>query len=320
MSGNDFQSWRSGGDDAAILAVAQGIKDNDPNHLQTIELDYPRSGSLDDSNWASLISLDATYTYFPTYDDVLKEYNRASMPVFMVEANYEGEHNQSDLGTPNILRRQEYWTLLSGATGQLFGNRYTWQFINGWKSNMDTPASIQMKYVTALFAPRQWYGLVPDQTHTVVTVGYGTYDANTNLGANDYLTAARTGDGTLVLAYMPTPRTITVDLSRLAGSVTARWYDPTRGTYSASIAGSPFANTGTQQFTPSGNNADGEGDWVLVLETAPVGASQPESAISPPPARVCVSDCAAAVEPASSCGCGSSQFVVVVVRGVHPGQ
>jgi hypothetical protein len=34
------------------------------------------------------------------------------MPVFMVEANYEGEHNQSDLGTPNILRRQEYWTLL----------------------------------------------------------------------------------------------------------------------------------------------------------------------------------------------------------------
>ena len=28
--------------------------------------------------------------------------------------------------TDETLRRQEYWTMLSGATGQLYGNGYTW--------------------------------------------------------------------------------------------------------------------------------------------------------------------------------------------------
>jgi hypothetical protein len=70
------------------------------------------------------------------------------------------------------------------------------------------------------------------------------------------------------MAYMPTIRTITVDMSKLSGSTTARWYDPSAGTYSA-ISGSPFVNTGTQQFTPSGKNNDGDGDWVLVLEATP---------------------------------------------------
>ena len=121
--------------------------------------------------------------------------------------------------------------------------------------------------MTALFAPRPWYNLVPDQSHTVVTAGYGTFSSSGSLGSNDYLTAARTPDGSLVMAYMPTIRTITVDMSKLSGAATAQWYDPTNGTYTA-IAGSPFANTGAKQFTPPGSNNAGAGDWVLVLETS----------------------------------------------------
>jgi hypothetical protein len=45
--------------------------------------------------------------------------------------------------------------------------------------------------------------------------------------------------------------------------VTARWFDPSNAAFTA--IGS-FANTGTQTFTPPGNNGDGDGDWVLVLE------------------------------------------------------
>src|SRR5690349_14087866 len=48
--------------------------------------------------------------------------------------------------------------------------------------------------------------------------------------------------------------------------LTARWYDPSRGTF-AHVEGSPLANTGKRKFTPSGNNGDGDGDWILVLET-----------------------------------------------------
>ena len=179
MSGNDFQTWSTPGDDALVQAVALGIKDNDTRHIHTVELDYDVSGSLDDSTWAPIIQLNAAYTYYPTYAKVLQEYNRAHfIPVFMVEANYEFENNTGmDFGNPQTLRRQEYWTMLSGATGQLYGNHYTWQFISGWKKNLDTRVRSQMKYVKGFFAPRPWYNLVPDQNHTVVTAGYGIFSS-----------------------------------------------------------------------------------------------------------------------------------------------
>lgn len=270
MSGNDFNDWNDATNDAAVLAVAQGIKDADPRHLQTIELSTPLSGSLDDARWAPLLGLSASYTYFPTYAQVLKDYNRPSaLPVFMVEADYEFERDS----TPAILRRQEYWADLSGATGQLYGNLYTWTFTTGWKQKLDTPGAIQMAFLQALLGPRAWYALIPDQKHEVVTAGYGTSDTTATEGnkfimTSDFVTAARTADGTLVLAYLPTRRTLTVDMTKLSRPATARWYDPSRGTYAA-IDGSPVANTGSHAFTPPGNNADGDGDWVLVLETNP---------------------------------------------------
>src|SRR5262245_33567426 len=278
MSGNDFQSWPNSADDAVVQAVARGIQDNDGRHLHTVELDYLVSGSLDDSSWAPLIQLNASYTYFPTYAQVLADYNRPNaVPTFMVEANYEFEHNAADQGTPEILRRQEYWSLLSGAAGQLYGNRYTWPFISGWQSNLDTPGSTQMRYVKFLFESRPWYNLIPDKAHTVVTAGYGTCSDSGALGDNDYLTAARTPDGALVMAYMPTRRTITVDMAKLAAPAYASWYDPANGTFTA-IPGSPLANTGTRNFTPTGNNSGGDGDWVLVLEaTAVPPDTQPPS-------------------------------------------
>jgi chitodextrinase len=270
MSGNDFQSWPNPGDDAVVQAVARGIQDRDDRHIHTVELDYPVSGSLDDPTWAPLIQLNASYTYYPTYAQVLTDYDRPNIvPTFLVEANYEFEHNAADEGTPNILRRQEYWTLLSGAAGQLYGNHYTWPFSSGWQSHLDTPGSLQMGYVKFLFASRRWFDLVPDQDHTVVTAGFGTFADSGALGDSDYLTAARTPDGALVMAYMPTVRTITVDMSRLAGPAYASWYDPANGTFTA-IPGSPLANTGARTFTPPGSNSDGDGDWVLVLEATGV--------------------------------------------------
>jgi hypothetical protein len=81
---------------------------------------------------------------------------------------------------------------------------------------------------------------------------------------NDYATAARVSDGSLVIVYTPTVRALTIDMTKLSGSVTARWFDPTNGTYTP-VVGSPFANSGSRQFTPPGNNAEGSGDWLLVL-------------------------------------------------------
>jgi len=272
-SGNDFQTWRKASDDAVVLAVAKGIQSVDQSHIHSVLLDWFESGSLDDARWRSVVQLDAAFTYSPTYARVLKEYNRKNfVPVFLGEAGYELEavNDWVSYGEPNIVRRQAYWSLLAGAAGQMYGNKYTWPFREGWKDHLDTPGSAQIGYLVRLFAGRPWFRLVPDQAHRIVTSGYGTFSATGNVGSSDYVTTAATPDGTLAMSYLPNGGTITVDATRLAGPVSARWYDPAKGSYST-VAGSPFPNSGNLSFTAPGENGDGDRDWVLVL-TAGNGA------------------------------------------------
>ncbi len=273
LSGNDFQNWGTAADDAVITAIALGIKDNDTNHLQTVELDYLISSSLNDPNWKPIVGLNMAYTYYPTYDEVLHAYQQSTnTPVFMGEEHYEFEsvgYAVAEMGTPLVLRHQEYWTMLSGAVGQIYGNGYTWPFLSGWKNNLDSTGVAQLKYGTALFSSYAWYNLIPDVNHTFLTSGYGTYSSGGLVSANNYVTAAKTADGTLGMAYLPTIGTVTINMASMSGPVTAQWYDPENGTYHA-ISGSPFSNSGTHGFTPSGNNSGGDGDWVLVLTASSV--------------------------------------------------
>ncbi len=266
MSGSDFQSWRTLADNEVVKAIAEGIRERDTRHVHTLELDYFVSSSLDNVLWADLVTLNAAYTYYPAYDEVLKDYNRTpAVPVFLIESDYEGE-NGADA---ERLRRQEYWSLLSGACGHVFGNGHIWPMDNAWEDHLDTTGIQEFGYCRALFEPLPWPSLIPDQAHTLVTAGYGSYwsggTPSSGISQNDYVAAASTPDGTLALVYVPTSRTITVDLSKLSGAVTARWYDPTTGSYQ-SIAGSPFPNSGSRTFTTPGLHADGAGDWVLRLD------------------------------------------------------
>ena len=264
--GNDFQSWRDRSDTELVQAVARGIRAGGSRQLQTVELNYLVSSSLDDETWRPLIRVDSVYTYAPTYAELLKEYDRPRfLPTVMIEANYEFEawHYPTDLQT---LRRQAYWSMLSGASGQFYGNKYTWQFLDGWSDHLDTPGSRQMSYAARFFSTRPWFKLIPDQRHTVIIEGYGTFTTGGTLNENDYVTAARTPDGRMVIAYVPEPRAFTVDMTKLSGPVSASWYDPTNGA-STAISGSPFRNAGQKTFEPPAENADGDGDWVLVLTT-----------------------------------------------------
>ena len=266
--GNDFQSWQDPTQDALVRAVAMGIQSTDTAHLHTIELNYYVSASRDDGTWKKILGLDAAYTYRPTYAKLLDEYAlKKAMPTYMVEANYEFEQNGGTDGgsTPN-LRHQEYWTMLSGATGQLYGSAYSWRLQGDWADNLDTVGIQQLSYMKNLFAGHEWYNLVPDAKHKLVTKGYGTYSEDDSIDTDTYATAAATPDGKLARVYMPNLRTLTVKLAKMAGPVTARWFDPTNATFST-ISGSPFQNSGSKKFTPPSNNCEGTGDWVLVLET-----------------------------------------------------
>jgi hypothetical protein len=259
MLGNDYQPEHWETYDPYEVALSEGIRSTDPDKLQTIELNYQVSTSFDDPTWPPLIDLATAYSYYPTYDVVLRaREGKPTQPVFMVEANYEFENNTGGpTTTDETLRRQEYWTMLSGATGQLYGNGYTWGLQDSsWPDHFDTPGVDQLGLMAKLFGERRWQDLVPDQQHAFLTGGYGTYGDQGDVLENDYATAALTADGELAMVYVPTSRTLEIDESKLADGVTSRWFDPVDGTFRPASA----------PFTTPGKNADGAEDWVLVFE------------------------------------------------------
>ncbi len=271
LNGNDFNTWKKPADDEVVRAVATGIKSVDPGHLQTIELNVETSSSSDDPTWAPIISVNATYTYSPTYFQMWHSYNHTPIaPTFLMEAHYDlmDYGHPIDYGTPSVLRRQEYWTMLSGGKGQLYGNGYTCEFMSGWKFYVDTVGVTQLEIWHRFFSALPWQDLVPDQDHAVVTAGLGTLgDMQSRVSKTDFATASKTPDGSFVIAYMPTARTITVNMSSLKTPASGKWFDPTNGSYTT-IDGQPFSNQGTRQFTPPGNNHEGDSDWVLLLDAS----------------------------------------------------
>ena len=284
ISGNDFLNWRVPSDDALVQAVAKGIKSVAPDQLQSVEINYNTSSSLDDQSWASIISLNSTYTYSATYIQMLRSYNQTPvMPTYLVEAHYDLEDvgTPSDYGTPKVLRRQEYWTMLSGGVGQFYGNHYTWSLPPGWESHIDTVGVAQLSIWKHFFSSLAWQNLIPDQKHTVLTAGFGTFGNDViisipgtlatrmtpRVSEGDHATAARTTDGSYVVIYMPTARAVTVNLNSLKGPAIGEWFDPTNGTY-LPIKGGPILNKGNKQFTPPGNNHAGDSDWVLLLNAS----------------------------------------------------
>jgi len=249
-----------------VDAVAEGIKAGDPRHLHTAHFS-PRTSAIDVavSGW---LDLNVTYTYAPVYEKCLADYNRSDdRPTLLVETTYEDEVGES---TPPSLRAAAYYALLSGAAGQIFGNHWIWQFKptrwwrillhRSWLTALDTPGSRSMMHVRSLFAPRAWPSLVPDQRSEVLVEGQG------QRGSRDYALLARSEDGRLAIAYVPTPRPITIDRARLAKPLAARWYDPTNGTF---LEIGEFARSVTDRATvrPPAANAAGDSDWVLVLES-----------------------------------------------------
>jgi uncharacterized protein DUF4038 len=181
--GNDFQNWSIPANDAVILAIADGIKSVD-DKLLTVELNYVVSESQDDPNWIPRINTNGVYTYYPTYAETLTAYNRPTIkPVLFLEANYEDQNWHGDLGTPRILRMQEYWSLTSGAlAGYMSGHLYTVRFLSGWQSHLDTQCVRETGYFKAFTTSIAWYNLVPDQTHSLLTAGYGTYRDTGTIG------------------------------------------------------------------------------------------------------------------------------------------
>ena len=239
--------------------IAYGIRESDRRHLMTA---HCHSDSAPAEQYpGSWLQISTSYAYEIVHLRLTWDYERKPvMPLFLIESIYEGEHNSSELQ----VRRQAYWSVLCGEFGHVMGNYPIWSFSPGWQAAMESPGSTALMRWGRLFRSRAWYDLVPDKDHKVVTAGLGEF------WGLDYVTAAATPDGGTVIAYLPSARTITVDLSKLAkGRARAWWYNPRTG--GATDAGT-FTTEGAMQLTPPA-----DGDWVIVLDDASKHLSAPGS-------------------------------------------
>jgi hypothetical protein len=265
--------WVEGGDrdpaDTSLTdAVGKAIKAADPNHLHTA---HCNQGTSPVSEWGSTtwLGVSNVYTYpfdanlVPVYQLARAEYAQTSWrPFYLIESTYENGHSS----VPQWRRQQAYEAILNGGMGQNYGNEWVWPFgvagpdgsVHAWQAQLGTQSAADMGRLGALFAARHWELLVPDAGGTFLTAGAGSGTA--------HVSAALSSDGKLGMFYLPAnPATLTVNMSKLTGAVTARWYDPSNGTFTA-VAGA--LSTTSQTFTPAGKNGAGDPDWVLVLEAS----------------------------------------------------
>jgi hypothetical protein len=259
--------WLIGGDaDPTPVAdklreVVAGIREFDTVHLITAH-NQPETEAVDPWLGDDWVEVNSVYTYSTVlYGRCRDAYARSPIvPYFLLESAYENEHSS----TPQNLRAQSYWAALAGAFGHVFGNCPIWHFgsssswcgLTDWEGELDSPGSFSMQHYRRLFESRRWTELVPDLNSTVLVAGSGSY------GSVTYATAASAADGSSIIAYLPTPRTVTIDPGALTGSeIRAWWYDPSDG--SAAEIG-VFPNQVQPFVAPSGD------DWVLVVDDASI--------------------------------------------------
>jgi hypothetical protein len=269
--------WLIGGDTDPsqvkdkVLEMVRGIRDFDTLHLFTAH-NHPESMAITPWPEESWLSVNNVYSYDSVlYRQYKKAYSQTPViPFYEIESAYENEHNS----TPQQLRSQAYWAILSGAMGHIFGNCPIWHFggaktwcnLTDWKAEMNNNGSVSMDYLQRLFKSRPWYLLIPDIEHRVLTSGFGSW------GCKDYVTTAITSDSNTMIAYLPSNRMVTVDMSKISGGkAKCWWYNPADG---KTISIGTFNNSGFRSFTPNSN-----GDWVLVIDNASMKWSAPGNQI-----------------------------------------
>lgn len=264
--------WMIGGDtdpfpvQSRVQAMVDGIRSRDTNHPFTAH-NAPGQMAIDPWGRTAWLNVNNIYTYSTTqYTELLATYNVSpAIPYFFLETQYENEGNPS----PQALRSQSYWAVLSGAFGHVFGNCPIWHFGSSsgyctetdWQAELNAVGSINIQRWQKLFTSRHWHTLVPDQSNQVLTAGAQT--------GTSHATAARASDGSSIIVYLPSQRQVTINAAQLqAGALTVWWYDPATGT--TTLEPGPFSTAAPLTLTPPA-----AGDWVLVVDAAGFGFPPP---------------------------------------------
>lgn len=280
--------WIQGGDNDPkehtdhYREIALGIREFMPDVLQTYHASTGHSSTdvlpWRDNSWLNFIW---TYTYFAkkhgvwfymdgygelpeVYEMNHIEYRKYPVKPFALgESQYEGEDSASfKPQTPSeVVRRQAYWSVLSGGCGHAYGS-WCHGVNKNWRQVANDVGAGQMGHVRKFFEAIPWYNLVPDINNQFIVEGGGTY------GKTDYATAAYLPDYSLVAIYIPPTgsgnRNLAVNLSDIKGKIQAQWFNPVAGIYSPTT----YTKKGkVLKTTTPGDHGDGSNDWILLIET-----------------------------------------------------
>jgi hypothetical protein len=244
---SSFQNlfWIMGGDNdpkgdrESLFALFKGLRESAPDHqLMTYHASPPHS-STDLFQYADWLGFSFIYTYWRekpnewvtsdltphVYEAALREWNKSDiMPFVLGESQYEGSGRiPNDMGEPQVIRRQAYWTILCGGAGEAYGSDL-WDFPSNWREIMQYPGAFQLGFFKDFFDHIPWWDLVPDVTHQAVVAGYGKWSEP------NYVTTAVSGDKKLLVSYIPQLQSVTVDFGYLEGSsFKVTFFDPRTG-------------------------------------------------------------------------------------------
>jgi hypothetical protein len=266
MWGGDYNPKDDPALEGCMKAISDAIRSASPGALASAHWAFDQT-SLDEKAFVDSLDLVGVYNYQDSLQDVCRSARADSlrMPTYLIETCYEYETVQARCSPdPFDVRRRQFWGWLGCGAGQIYGiggpMSSLWQFSSSWQDKLGSPAAVSASRLLAIAQQVSWQTLSPDDA--LVTTGQGSP------GMPDAVIATRTADHKQAVIYIPpsAASTITVDLTRLDGSVTATWQDPTAD---HSVAAGNGLTDGSHVFkTPPGNNNGGDSDWVLVL-TAP---------------------------------------------------
>ncbi len=238
--------WIAGGDNdpktdrEPLFAFIEGLFAAAPRHQLITYHASPPHSSTDLFQYAPWLGFSFIYTYWRektsqwttadlaphVYEAALREWSKSDvMPFVLGESQYEGTgiEKDNDMGTPQIVRRQAYWTLLCGGAGHAYGSDL-WYFPANWRDIMRYEGAYQMGHVYRLFSALPWWTLTPDVQHRAVVAGYGEWSKP------NYVTTAVNEAKTLMVSYLPQLQSPTVDFGHLKGQrFFGQWYDPRTG-------------------------------------------------------------------------------------------
>lgn len=261
--------WIMGGDrdplreEIVQRAIAEGIHAAAPHQLMTFHAASSHSSTdvFSNEKW---LDFSMVYSYFrgkqgvwnteqpQVYEVALKEYQKPQAKTFILgESQYEDEN----VGTPQMVRRQAYWTVLSGGSGHCYGSSL-WEFKSNWRTTVTLPGATQIGLFYKIMGGLPWYLFRPDTSDDLLVEGRGAYSSD------DYAVVSRLSNNRLAMIYLPTSRTVRINVEKIKGSsIRALWINPRNN---KRYLGGFFKPKGTRELTPPSLDED----WILLVGNA----------------------------------------------------